>query len=273
MSASGLQAALALGLAIALHLGAVAFRPGPAGVVSAGDGGADLVSVQVADPGWADLVADWDRAPDLAPEPVQLASPEALTPPSMPVWPEVGRQPLPVEPALPAVLTERPPDVDLTSPPPEAEPLKPLVRPEPKPRPETRSVAQKPVATGGIRQKALGTGGAARAGESGTASSATLSKAQVQDLTAGWGAAIRARIEQKKRYPSAAKGVSGSVTLRLTVTRAGQLSGVSVVKSSGSAVLDEAAVKAVRAAGRFPAAPRGLAKASYNFTLPMKFAR
>jgi protein TonB len=58
----------------------------------------------------------------------------------------------------------------------------------------------------------------------------------------------------------AADGASGTVTVRLTVTRSGALADLSIAASSGNAALDEAALKAVRAAGRFPAAPEGLSQ-------------
>jgi protein TonB len=90
---------------------------------------------------------------------------------------------------------------------------------------------------------------------------------------ANWGASIRARIEKRKRYPMAADGASGTVTVRLTVTRSGALAGLDIAASSGNAALDEAAIRAVRAAGRFPAAPDGLTQNSTTFTLPMRFAR
>lgn len=101
----------------------------------------------------------------------------------------------------------------------------------------------------------------------------TLSPAKLNDLKSSWGASIRSRIERRKAYPAAARGASGTVTVRLTVTRSGQLGGVSVVSSSGHPALDQAALNAVQSAATFPAAPKGLADASYTFTLPMKFAR
>lgn len=59
--------------------------------------------------------------------------------------------------------------------------------------------------------------------------------------------------------------------VRITLAASGKLVGVSVAASSGNAALDAAAVKAVQAAGKFPAAPKGLADATYSFTLPMTF--
>jgi protein TonB len=111
------------------------------------------------------------------------------------------------------------------------------------------------------------------AGDAGQAQAPSLSQGKLDDLTATWGASIRARIEKRKRYPSAADGASGTVTVRLTIARSGALTGLSIVGSSGNPALDEAAKKAVRSAGRFPAAPKGLPQDSYNFTLPMRFSR
>ena len=87
---------------------------------------------------------------------------------------------------------------------------------------------------------------------------------------AEWGAAIRARIERRKSYPVEAKGKAGKVTLRLVVGPDGRLSSVAVAKSSGSAALDAAALRAVKVAGRFPRAPAGLGTGS--FSLPITFA-
>jgi len=173
-------------------------------------------------------------------------------------------------PAAESVPTAKPAPATRPKPRPKAK-----ADPSPKPTAKTqdRPRKPKPAAAGQAAQKAAGSGDGATAGDSGTARAATLSKAKVNDLKAGWGAAIRARIERRKRYPSGARGASSTVTVRLTVSRAGALAGVSVARSSGHPALDQAAVAAVRAAAGFPAAPMGLGDASYSFTLPMAFAR
>ena len=60
--------------------------------------------------------------------------------------------------------------------------------------------------------------------------------------------------------------------VKMTMTHAGTLESVSVARSSGNAVLDEAAMSAVRRAGRFPAAPQTLTGARHVFSLPIRFA-
>ena len=280
-----LHAGLALALALGLHIGAFALRLDPAGAVAAGSGGDDLVSLQAADASLADLIDAWDRPP--APEVSALADltpPDAPEPPLMAAAPDIAPT-LPRPEALPLPSGPEPaPTADLSLPPePEPDPL-PQTRPKPRPV-EQAKVAAKPNAvekpkpaaksasTAQPAQRAAGTSGGAQAGDAGTAQAATLSKAKLNDLKSGWGATIRSRIERRKSYPSAARGASGSVTVRLTVSRLGQLASVSVAQSSGHPSLDQAAVRAVTAAGKFPAAPKGLTEASYSFTLPITFAR
>lgn len=276
MSGGVWQAGLALGLAVALHWAVFALHPGPAGAVASGDGGDALVSVQPADAGLAALVAEWDAPPpavaavsapieapavpqaDVAPAPAPEAPPvlAALAPPALPL---VADAPLPEAAPLP--------------PPVLAEPTKPAPEARPKPRADKPKAVAKPAAKPPAQagQKAAGSGGGAQAGQSGKAQAATLSRAQVNDLKAGWGAAIRARVERRKRHPAGA--ASGTVTVRLVVTAAGALAGVSVAKSSGNPALDAAAVAAVQGAGAFPPAPAGLPGGSHSFTLPMRFQR
>lgn len=297
-----LHASLALGLALGLHVAGFALQPGPAGAVSAGAGGADMLSLQAADASLSDLIAEWDRPP--APDPTPVAEVTPPTPPKaalLPVPEAVAA--LPTLPAPEALMlptqSDSPPAADVSLPPPappSPEP-EPVAKPDPDLRPKPRppelakpkapakplSVQRvteqpapkptpKPASAGQAPQRAAGSGDGAQAGDSGTAPSATLSKARRNDLTARWGAAIRTRVERRKSYPAAARGASGTVTVRLTVSRAGQLASVSVVSSSGHPPLDQAALRAVQSA-RFPAAPDGLTDASYSFTLPMKFTR
>jgi protein TonB len=84
---------------------------------------------------------------------------------------------------------------------------------------------------------------------------------------AQWGGQIMARIERARPRVQG----TGQVTLALQVARSGQLAGLTVARSSGDPALDQAALTAVRRAGRFPAAPDGLTEASYGFSLPIRF--
>ncbi len=270
--------------ALGLHVAAFAVVPQMEAFGGAGDDGVDLIALEDANDAMAALVDSWDAPPAFAPLP-QLDTPEApddaqsldvirfssatgvenaLSHPSV-----LGLPPAPDLPAMAATDVPMPPVAADPAPRPKARPEAPA-KPTPAPAAGT---AEKAAPDGNVApaRNAAGEGGGAVAGNRGTAK--TLSKAAAADLKASWGATIRARVERRKSYPAAAEGATGKVTVRLTVRRDGALSGVTVAKSSGNAALDAAAVRAVKAAATFPAAPDGLTDARYSFTLPMSFAR
>lgn len=257
-------------LAAALHLGVLAlWGEQPGGAEAAGAGGAELITLVGSDGALEALIAEWERPPELTseapdtpadpvPEPIADLPPEII--PDTP--PPIAALSLPQAPALP--------DAPMV---PQATP-EPPKQPKP-PKPETPPAPKKPrapQAQAQAAQQAAGAGGTT-AGQNGQAKAATLSPGRERDLRAEWGAAIRARIERRKSYPAAAGSARGRVIVQLTVTAAGALRRVSVLQSSGVPALDAAALQAVRAAGRFPVAPKELGAGNYSFSLPMSFAR
>lgn len=83
---------------------------------------------------------------------------------------------------------------------------------------------------------------------------------------------VRTQIERHKIYPALARklDMSGTVEVAYTLNRQGQLVGVQIVKSSGSDILDKAALQAVRSA-LFPTIPedawRGDAQKQFRTSL------
>ena len=65
---------------------------------------------------------------------------------------------------------------------------------------------------------------------------------------------IRSQIERVWTYPDAARreGWEGTVWLRFRIAADGSVESVEVDRSSGHALLDDAAIKAVRRAGPYP---------------------
>lgn len=173
-------------------------------------------------------------APDLA----EVAAPDAL--PAL-ALPEVLADTAPIVTPRPRVKAETKP-----APKPAVKPTKPAAKPAPKPeaKPEARAAAKPAAAAPAATARA---GGGSRD---------------------SWMADARRKIERRKRYPSAARGATGTVTLAVSVAASGALSGVSVAGSSGNAALDEAAASAVRRAAPFKPSVSG-----YNFTVPMVFNR
>jgi periplasmic protein TonB len=277
------EGGLAGGLALALHFGAFAMMPVPNAGSSdaAGDEGVALVSLSAADPALSARIAAWETPP-------ALSQPNALMAPVLaddaPVLPLAdGAAPTPDVPkmALPAAVDTVP---RADAPPPEPappEPAPPEPAPTKQPAPDavpapvakTAQQLQAGAQDNRAAQKAAGKGKTRAAGTTGKAEAATANGAAEQALAAKWGAAIRARIERRKTYPQAAGRAAGTVTLRLQVGADGSLLGVAVATSSGNARLDDAALRAVKNAGRLPKAPTGFGPAQASFTLPLRFER
>ena len=79
--------------------------------------------------------------------------------------------------------------------------------------------------------------------------------------------------QPKPKYPSAARraGQQGTVTLSFTVGSSGKVTSIRIAKSSGHALLDNAALAAIRR-WRFKPARNALGEAvSYSYTLPVPF--
>lgn len=208
--------------------------------------------------------------PEVATEAPEPPAPAKAEPPLPIPMAETPPPAIPDQPEITSPVAE-PPPAPVSDPPPIPEPpaqaaKKPDAKPKPDPKPKKKA---KPADQGAV---------ASPAGDAGQTKTATrsdgvkTSKADTGALIKRWGSAIRKKIEARKSYPAAAKGAKGKVMLRLTISRTGALLGVSVVKSSGNAALDQAAVKAAKSVKSYPAAPKGMAEPSYSFTLPMSFA-
>lgn len=265
------------GLALALHV--AAFQSLPQGSASSGAGGDALVTVAAASGSLSEMVAEWDRPPEVSavfpaafPQPAEEATfdpaprlPEATKSPAF-------QPPRAMAPVLPSQDGLPTPDVTRTAPRPpdpvaEVPPIRPQARPAAapaKPKPSAKPAHQPPARAAAT---AAGSGAASARGTSGPAETASLSKAARQSLLAEWGGKIRNRIDRAK--PRGAG--RGSVIVVLSVGRDGALQSVGIATSSGQAALDQQAVKAIRSAGRLPAAPAALDADSYTFRLPIRF--
>jgi periplasmic protein TonB len=67
-------------------------------------------------------------------------------------------------------------------------------------------------------------------------------------------AVIQSKIEQNFRPPPGLRS-QNVATIAFTIEKSGQISGIQLAKSSGKLLIDQAAERAVRAAGRFPPLP------------------
>jgi len=177
------------------------------------------------------------------------------------------RGPFPEPPERIASLTA-PVATDLDAPPQPDRPEDMARRVEESPRPLARPAA--PAEPPRAAQRASGPASGSAAGAGGH-QAPTLSAERAGALRAEWGGHILARVNRVHSYPHGTRA-SGRAMVELVVARDGRLLSARLMQSAGDAVLDRAALAAVHRAGRFPAAPKGLTRASYSFTLPLRFA-
>jgi protein TonB len=85
---------------------------------------------------------------------------------------------------------------------------------------------------------------------------------------------VSRKIERSKRYPRWAMdtGLEGRVVIRFTILQDGTLcEEILLVSSSGTEILDNAAISAVRNAAPFPTLPEELSREWLQVELPMSF--
>ncbi len=85
---------------------------------------------------------------------------------------------------------------------------------------------------------------------------------------------VAAKLRRALKYPrSAVSSSSGEAQVAFTVLPDGSATGIRVVSSSGSPVLDQAAMEAVRRASPFPPIPAEAGRRQWPFAVPVLFKR
>jgi protein TonB len=201
-----------------------------------------------------------DPEPEVEPaktEPIKEPPPEPI---EREVKEEIELPPLPEVEKAAAVLDPPAP------PPPEAEKVeekkpeeKKVRKPKPKPKPRRRSVAQTAAAPKPVD--------AARAQANAAPTSGVGSSASV----ATWRGSVMAHLNRHKRYP--AGGGLGTSSIAFTIDRSGRVLSARLIRSSGSAVLDQEAVALARRASPLPAPPANMGGGSIVLSVPIRFSR
>ena len=86
---------------------------------------------------------------------------------------------------------------------------------------------------------------------------------------------VVAKLRRALRYPSEARSrrLNGVVQVRFVVGSSGDVGSVGLASSSGSPILDKAALATVNRAAPFPPIPEGAGRRSWTFTVPLAFVR
>lgn len=86
-----------------------------------------------------------------------------------------------------------------------------------------------------------------------------------------WERRIVLRLERAKRYPRGASGRSGVAKVMFRIDRDGRLLSSKLVESSGSAVLDAAALDLLKRSEPFPAPPQDVGEDQLVFIAPIRY--
>ncbi|MFV0514188.1 MAG: TonB family protein [Jhaorihella sp.] len=304
------EALVFVSLAAGLHVGVWSITGPLRGAGGEGGAQSAPVALTLAAPEHSALIRDWQAPPDLAADtPVPAAPPPEALPPEQPAHERAGPRldpvtgltpvgpasappgrpdlapnaaPAPTPPALTPPQADRRADPDRlrTAETPRAEMRRPdIARPDAPPRAERTTPAPPPKTAGPAKSPATAppraaSAGGAKAGQTapvtGTGHAPSVSAAARDRAQAEWGARIQRKVHRRLIYPRGATG-GGTARVALSVDRAGRLTALRLVRSSGMAAFDRAALNAVRRAGRFPPAPDSLTRASYTFSLSLAF--
>lgn len=109
------------------------------------------------------------------------------------------------------------------------------------------------------------------AGESATRNSGAPGNAAVSNYPG----LVASKLRRSLRYPAQARRrhLRGEVHVSFIVSRKGAARSIRIARSSGSEILDSAALETVRRAAPFPAIPDAAGKSSWPFTVPLAFTR
>jgi protein TonB len=90
---------------------------------------------------------------------------------------------------------------------------------------------------------------------------------------ASWHRKIATQVERHKGYPAAARSrrETGIAQLAFTIDRQGMVLASRVVRSSGSAALDQETIATVRRAQPFPPPPPNMPGDRFDFSVPIRF--
>lgn len=215
------------------------------------------------------LVLGWARqAEPPVPEPVVLVElPSAPPAPSPQQASEQPRQQV-VEPAIPhprqAIATplELPPvNAPLPSDPVRVSPPRP---PEPMRASQLSAASASPPAPAVTAPSGTGT----------DRSAPPIETARAKKAQADYFSMVAAHLNRKKSYPTEAKKArqEGIVTVRFTVDRNGDVSNISIKRSSGHDLLDSATLDLLRRVAPLPRMPSSMQRDSVTIALPIDYS-
>jgi len=283
---------LAIGASCVIHAGAAALIEPPKEEVRVESGGSGVIVL--GNNVFADMSAMGEESEIVEPEteiPAAIVPPEPTVTAPEPAEPSSADTIVPVETTEPLGPEEEVAMLPIPRPtprphytPPKVEPRQgqpPRQAPSPRQQTEERKESPKRQATsrgsrGQNTQNARRGSSEGSRVASGTESQGPGRARQTGNAaTSNYPGKIVAKLRRSLRYPREARRqrLGGEVRVAFTVTQDGRVSGIRIVRSSGSPVLDQAALETVQRAAPFPKIPAEAARSSWPFTVPLEFKR
>jgi protein TonB len=106
------------------------------------------------------------------------------------------------------------------------------------------------------------------------ATTAPTSAAARNAAVISWKSRPATHLQRHKRYPAAAqsRGEQGTALVRFSIDRSGRVLSSSLVRSSGSSLLDKETMELVRRSEPFPRPPESAQGAQFTFSVPVRFS-
>jgi protein TonB len=151
--------------------------------------------------------------------------------------------------------------------------------PEPEKKKPVRTAARNSAPGSGGRDQADARRGVTEGRANGRAASSNhdsrMASAAGNAAVSNYPGKVVAKLRRALRYPSEARSgrLNGVVQVRFVVGSSGDVGSVGLAASSGSPILDKAALATVNRAAPFPPIPEGAGRRSWTFTVPLAFVR
>jgi protein TonB len=189
----------------------------------------------------------------LAPPPAPLAAPSTPQPVRADAPVQARAEPAPPKPRskpTPVLARTEPARTDATPP----APVVPARPADPEPAAAPAQVAHEPPASAAPAERTA------------------VAEAASTDMLFGFGQMLEQALESNQHYPRLARqrGWQGLVKMRVQFLPGGQIGQISIVRSSGFAMLDETAVAMLRSA-ELPPVPDGLRRREFQLDVPVEF--
>ena len=248
------------------------------------DAGSPVVTLELSPIVTAPAPPPEDARPDAHASPTQAAAPGAPAAEPTQLAPRDPPKPAPLKETLPT-SAEPPPTTDEAINNPVPPPVTPAPAPDLPPPPPETNLSPQEGAPPALKPPTIAPGAEPAPPPSvpSTASNHVADATAAPAKTPGseeavsppvlrrWQQELIAQIERHKHFPAGAQGHAGVVRVAFSIDEAGRLVSVRVAASSGSTILDDAALDLIRRAQPFPPPPAGLGASGLSFVAPIRY--